>query len=303
MRLTYVTLVVLAAACTQEVTTLRGPSGSGGDGAVPAELSRVDRTADPSCRATWLAGAYGEVIDERGAPLAGVKVQLCLRLAPDGNLLCLSPADSGTDGSFAREIPETSRCVEHVAMRVLLPMTARPTTYCEVDLGAADDGLLGMQEPLVLYSATGPAALPPEGDPATPRAVNFAGGVELTVTPANIVAPARYAELAIGTLAGSDLPCFAQEAGVRRLFGFYPEAEVNGEFAVRVPNADGLAPSTQVDLFVLGGLDTKLANGQVVPEAEFVAYGTGTVSADGATITSDPGSGLPALSWFGYRPR
>ena len=37
-------------------------------------------------------------------------------------------------------------------------------------------------------------------------------------------------------------------------------------------------------------------------EGEWVPFGTGTVSADGTTIESDAGSGLPCLTWFGYAP-
>jgi hypothetical protein len=57
-----------------------------------------------------------------------------------------------------------------------------------------------------------------------------------------------------------------------------------------------------VELFVLGGLETYLADRTPVPEADFARFGTATVSADGTEIASDPGSGLPHFTWLGYRP-
>jgi hypothetical protein len=229
-------------------------------------------------------------------------VQPCLHLAPNGNLLCLSPADSDATGQFAREIPESSRCIDRLALRVLVPAASRPTTYCELDLSAARGGFLGDPAPLVVYSATAPLDLPPEGDPAAARVVTFEGGVAMTVTPENIAPPADYSELAMHTGTGP-LPCFARDAGVTRVFGFYPEAFVDAELPLAIPNDDDLAPGTVVDMFVLGGLGTLLPSGEPVDEAKFVAYGTATVTADGRSIQTDPGSGVPYLSWLGYRPR
>jgi len=59
----------------------------------------------------------------------------------------------------------------------------------------------------------------------------------------------------------TELPCFAREVGVSRVYGFYPEADVDGEFPLSIPNGDGLSPGTVVDMFVLGGLGTSLPNG------------------------------------------
>ena len=71
-----------------------------------------------------------------------------------------------------------------------------------------------------------------------------------------------------------------------------------GGFPVRIP-ANGLAEGTRVELLVLGGLETRLADGTSVHEADFDVFGTATVT-DGM-IVSDPGSELPYLSWLGYR--
>jgi hypothetical protein len=61
----------------------------------------------------------------------------------------------------------------------------------------------------------------------------------------------------------------------------------------------GLAPGAQVNLYVMGGLSTKV-NDEPVPEGEWAMYGTGTVDAEGAFINSDEGSLLPTLNWVGY---
>ena len=88
------------------------------------------------------------------------------------------------------------------------------------------------------------------------------------------------------------------------LWAFWPESAVDGVgFPVRIPNTGNLAAGTQVDLFVLGGLECNLDDGTHVPEGVWSQYGTGTVRADGAVIESDAGSGLPCFTWFGYRAR
>ena len=50
---------------------------------------------------------------------------------------------------------------------------------------------------------------------------------------------------------------------------------------------------------VVGGIYTELPDGHIVEEGDFEVFGTGTVQ-DGQVV-SDPGRGLPYLSWLGYR--
>src|SRR5207253_3072256 len=60
----------------------------------------------------------------------------------------------------------------------------------------------------------------------------------------------------------------------------------NPPAAITMPNVDGLAPRAVTELY---SYDHDLAT--------FVAIGTGTVSADGAIIASDPGVGVLKAGW------
>jgi hypothetical protein len=60
---------------------------------------------------------------------------------------------------------------------------------------------------------------------------------------------------------------------------------------VTIPNSAGLAPGEQMEIFQFDH-DVE----------EFVSVGPGTVSADGSTITSDPGFGITKAGWGGGAP-
>ena len=78
-----------------------------------------------------------------------------------------------------------------------------------------------------------------------------------------------------------------------------------GGVEVQFDNSAGLQAGAQVSLFVLGGLDTRVrpVDGEPIhlDTGTWYKVGTGHVSEDGATIVSDPGSGVPGLGWVGWK--
>ncbi|MEZ4465668.1 MAG: hypothetical protein R3F43_14640 [bacterium] len=98
--------------------------------------------------------------------------------------------------------------------------------------------------------------------------------------------------------------CFlgAETPAPAGVIAFYPEGDLAAPIGVRVPNDLGLAAGASVVFSVLGSLDCTLPDGGHVAEAEWEDIGTGTVTADGAFIESDAGTGLPCINWMGYRP-
>lgn len=265
----------------------------------PDPLDAIDPTPDPSCTGTWAVGGRGQIVDERGNPVAGARPQMCLR-SPTDTLLCVMPPEAGTDGFWHQEVPEGDpRCVAEIALRALLPNAGFGTTYCHVPL-TTNGGVIELRQPIVLYTTTPATSIPPVGDADTARTVVMADGLEMDVVPSTFFGD-DYEQLAGRRIDHTDPPCFAEGTTLDGLYVFSPEVSVLGETGgvpVRIP-ADGLADGTRVELLVLGGLETRLADGSAVDEADFVVFGTGTVT--GGMIVADPGSELPYLSWLGYR--
>ena len=263
------------------------------------ELDPVDPTRDPSCQAgTWITGVAGTLQTSAGAPLADAFAQVCLRLESDF-LVCLRPTPSCADGRYVANVPENARCVASAALRALLPEPGFATTYCHMEL-PAQGTVLESAVPVPLYPVTAPADLPPEGDRSAARSITFAGGLEVELTPAAFFEP--YAELAAVRLPEQvERPCFLPEQPFDAVWGLAPEADIDGEgFPIRIPNEHQLPAGTVVDLFVLGGLSCHLADGTLIPEADWETFGTATVNAEGTFIE---GGRLPCLNWFAYRAR
>ena len=282
------------------------------DAGTPDAGAGVDAGSDAGgltredCTATWVEQTEGTIVDEAGDPVAGARPQACLRTAPDDILVCLSPPMSAADGTYTIPISGDERCVNRVSMRVLLPASTLGTTYCHVDASAAADGVLALAEPTVLYATAPAVTLPPLGDETMARTVVLDDGLEIDVVPSQLGFEVEYAELRgrrVPFTAGAE-PCFARGLpGLSGLYVFGDEGSIDGgTFALRIPNTTGLPAGSAVELRILGGLETYLADETPVEEADFVAFGTATVSADGSRIVAAMDSGLPHFTWLGYRP-
>ena len=173
--------------------------------------------------------------------------------------------------------------------------------YCNAD---SADAIVRLREPLVLF-ATEPAVSGTGGDFNAARDVVFADGTALKGFVPNDYFGSDPDALGMRRVDPNARGlCFLNEETPppAAVLAFYPEGALLEPVDVRLPNDLGLAPGSKVIFSVLGSLDCTLADGSHVPEAEWQDYGTGTVSADGATIDSDPGSGVPCINWMGYRP-
>ncbi|MSP74273.1 MAG: hypothetical protein EXR76_19245 [Myxococcales bacterium] len=272
--------------------------------AISADIPGAPMQKPADCRAEFVSVVRGWVVASGGAPIADAKAQVCVHLASTGDLLCLRPGTSDAEGVFTVELPENARCITKVAMRVLLPESGRSTMYCPIDITGTVP-VVRLTEPFVLFGTVPVVGLPPEAPEADARVITFDDGLEVDFTPeAYYSGGGEYSQLS-----GRHVPaaarglCFLGQSPVPDgLYALYPEGSVTGsDFAVRFPNSTALPPGTVVDLFVLGGLDCRLADGTSVPEAEWFRYGAGRVSADGLRVVSDAGVGLPCLTWLGYR--
>lgn len=268
----------------------------------------LDFTPDPSCtEGSWVVRVGGQVVDEAGAPLEGAKAQVCLRRAASEVALCLRPTDVDSAGNFSVVLPESERCVERLSLRVIKTGSTLATTYCHVETAGAEADLV-VAEPFTVFDTPEPVSRPPAGDSGAARDVDF-GGLVVSVVPDELRNGASangveiYDELRAVVLDPSTVSScmFDSLAGLRGVAGFDPEADVvDVSWNVTVVDpVGGLTPGATVEFFVLGGLEPKTDAGELIPEAEWVSGGTGTVGDDGATITA--AGVMSGVNWLGWR--
>lgn len=267
---------------------------------IDGDMPVGDRPASCGSEFGYYAAVRGWVVTPGGTPIPGAKAQICIHTA-DRQFICLRPADTDAEGVYTVDLPEEVECIEKAAMRVLLPRGQRATSYSlmDPDLGPA----VRLHDPAVLPSTPPATDLPPEGNVDEARPVTFDDGLVLEVTPALYYNDSySYADFS-GRRVPTDAVGLSTEASsYDGLYAFYPEGGIDAPgFALEIPNKTDLPPGATVELFVLGGLKCNLLDGTSVPEATWAKFGEGTVSEDGATIASTPGSGLPCFTWFGYR--
>ena len=247
----------------------------------------------------FINSARGWAVDRIGRPLDQAMVQLCVRFMDTAE--CLTPTSTDADGVFQLNTIEGKRCLSKMVFRSIMPGSLRAPAYVDYDVALAADsnGDLVLRDPFVLY-ATVPVPNPPEVDnDEVEYTFTFHTGMEMDLIPWDLnsdyqrlgIRPVDTDERGLTFLAGHPLPDL--------LFAMSPDSSVYGDGApIRIPNTLGLAAGAKVDLFFTAGVGCK-DDGELVVEGEWINYGTGTVSADGTTIASDPDSGLTCVSWLG----
>lgn len=261
-----------------------------------------DLTPDPSCPASWVVGVTGRIQTAAGVGVEGARPQLCVRLHPDDVLVCLSPPATDANGDFAIVVPAELRCMTRAAMRAIAPRMPLATTYCPVHFAPGAGPIVAIAEPYVLHPVE-PAVVPPIGDEVAQRDVAFPGGLVLTLAPVDLPMAGDYEALSGGAVEVAATGCFAGDLAPDGAYAFDPETSVDAGAAVSIPNSTGLAAGTEVDLYVLGGLETRLIDGTQVEEGVLGRVGPATVSADGTAIVGGPDSRLPYLSWLVWKVR
>ena len=247
----------------------------------------------------------GLVTDETGCPVGCAKAQVCIEVQPSGDFLCLRPENTDSTGRFEVELIGENTCLSKGAMRIFHSTEAMAPMYPHVNL-ESDSAHVDFGAAFTLHRTDAPTSLPTATDNDATYTVEFAGGLELDVTPSKMSAGAsKYANLSSIYVAGSDASSlvFADNASsFEGFYGFSPEGDViNGGFPVRIPNTTGLSAGTAVDLYALGGIACNTPAGEHIPEGELANVGTGSVSDDGAMITFPENVLLPCMTWMGYK--
>jgi hypothetical protein len=139
-------------------------------------------------------------------------------------------------------------------------------------------------------------------------AVVSAGDVTLTV-PAGAMVETDIEDAELGELGTrlrvaavgpTDAPQFARDAGLVSVYALAPfNLTSTRPIAVRLVNRAALPAGAAVEFVVMGTeiYETPFTGGLPVVAA------AGHVSADGTTVSTDPGEGLSSLTWVGLRLR
>ena len=292
------------ASSTDTGTKPRGDAAA--DGADPdAAAVECDPEIDHAPEAVCVHQVRGKVVGQDGTALKNIVVSVC------GSVCYFSR--TGDDGVFVAHIGELI-----VPPRFQVLVHGRPdyaSSYTKLTTAPVDRNI-EMPAPLAVpkYDATGPM-MPADGAPAT---TVTAGDVTLSV-PAGAELDLDVEDFANGDegrkfrsvkWTSTTPPDFVVGANVLQLYALAPFAAKTCtkrpcdntnlvKMAVTIPNQTALAAGTAVEFITLG---TDLY-GPPVTIGKLLVAGTGKVSADGKTITTDAGEGITVMSFLGVRAK
>ena len=273
---------------------------------VPEQEERIDQEpVDYSCPGgVKVVSIGGSAVDDDGNGMSGVIVIACLGF-PDGGETCLNPVWSGDDGGFTVTVPASKQCVSRVALRALTGQDDKLIVACPLDTG--DGGDIDLPDPLRILTMPEPTRQS-LGDTSVPHTVSIDDGATLTIIPDDIDSydyGYEQTRLLAWDADAYGWPCFIDaENPPLALYALLPEVNISGPDGAHMtfPNTAGLDAGARVTVYALGGVGTHLFDDTPVKEGRWVAVGSATVSADGMTISTDAGKGLPFLTWTGYYP-
>jgi hypothetical protein len=263
-------------------------AGSGDDAGGPAPCTRpVDQRPDGS---TCVLEATGTVEDLSAAPLANLVMTFC------GPSQCYG-GRSNDAGVYALPIGDFVITEDYA-----IHADGRPDH-------AVDYLRLAANEPQVISATMRVPALPPssvslpaDGAPASSVTVGdvtlaVAAGTTFDLDIEDYGTPAgRVFRVAAVPLTSA--PGWATAANVDAVYALAPSgAKSSNKMGVTVKNSAALPASAAVDVLVLG--DDYVSSPPTVGILSVVA--AAHVSADGATIQTDPGEGISEITWLAVR--
>ncbi len=213
-----------------------------------------------------IPGATARIKDTNLSALTNAAGQFTIQNAPVGNIvLYVDGSTSSRPQSFpflAFQMVTVAGQENTLEMPIYLPPL--DTDNSQV-VGGDQDVVLTMKGVAgVAYTVFAHSATFPDGSTVGRVTLSQVHADKVPMPPPNGSAPRL-----VGTL---------QPAGIK----------FNPPIRMQLPNTDGLAPGTVVDLFSFHH-DVE----------QFVSEGTGRVSADGSVVVSDPGFGLTVSGWHG----
>lgn len=259
----------------------------------------------------WIWKVSGRVEQAGASALEGAFVQLCVTNSND-EYVCQRPENSDASGNFNILVSSNHMCVKKAAMRVFANGIKSATYYKNLELPAlvdgANDPVFAISSAIGLYETTAATTVPTVDSSDTQiHDVVFADGLTIKLQPVAFIPVAGgIADLASVRVepgaAGLDFASGASE--FIGFYGFYPEVNISdangGQAGYNITIDTTLAEGSKVDFYIIGGLSTTLYDGSKLDQGAWEKVGTGTVNSS-SKIEWDAGSGLPALTWLGYK--
>jgi hypothetical protein len=264
------------------------------------------------------AGEPDEEIDANGCVVPGSPVrpdQICVRTlkasvtdlsgAPIPNLITTACGDGCTFGKT-----DTSGVTKMTVRRymsqaaLMLHGRSRYASYYarfegggDVDKGVLPLPSMPIDQAVAFPESTAAVSSVSFGDVT----FTFAAGAEVKIDRVELDEPElqRFSAVSVPL---DKLPPFAAEAGggFAAVYAFTPYAtRITPAAAVKIANTGKLPSGAAVELFA----QATLLDDRNGPFGKFNKLAEGHVSADGATITTDEGQGIPEITWLGVRAK
>jgi hypothetical protein len=276
------------------------PAAAKPDAAPPspdATADGADADATPSCaqgcpssgfpNTICVASVQAELVNASGGPVAGQDLLVC------GYNLCSLPGKTDAQGSAhfflcqAMATPALKFLGGASYVSFAAAITQTDTAFAPITL--------------VPLPATGPAFPPAGGTVTSGSATLSVAAGAVTFDPTQPSDPSLQVFLAAPVdVAKIPVPLPAS-LGITEVWGLAPvNATLTPPATLTIPNTPAWPAGSKVDFYMNGAESEAMTP---VPYGGWGAVGTGTVSQDGATITTDTGSGngIPVLSMVGVR--
>jgi hypothetical protein len=264
-----------------------GGNGNGGNGA-GGEAAECNPTKNPAMTTELnVTSASATVHDLKNAPVQDNLIQLC------GLNLCLN-GKTGQDGSVTVNGPN-NMSLTNPAFKYGDGIThgkfAVPITQAVTMLGTIETPEL---------PATGPALVAGMDVTSNMVTLSIPAGAGIEIDELTYDKPEIQGFRAAAVPVDAALPSLDKGLNLEILYAVAPVDTIFcPAVGVTVPNSAGLAANTAVEFFIHGvGVEE-----YYVPYAGWTKISDGAVSADGKTISTAPGGGLPILTVFGIRTK
>jgi hypothetical protein len=297
-------LVVLASlvACSS-ASNSANPGGDAGSDVAVNDTNVVETSGTAPCSESpsdippgslCVLSVSGKVVDEKGNPVVDKSISVC------GTVCFYSKTDA--TGAFVTQVG-----AHIVSIKYAVNVHGRPdyaTTMERLPAGLTGDFTASAPYVAVTLPATG-AALPADGSAGGSVAdgdvtLSVPSATKFALDPDDIELGAAGRLFRAVAMPASLTPTWAIGAGLTQLYALTPfTATPTNKLDVTLANTSGLAAGSAVELVRVGSTYF----GIKADAGALVVVGTGTVSSDGKTITSDTGQGLDELTFLGVRPK
>jgi hypothetical protein len=272
---------------------------SGGAGGAPSDAGFVEPADAPTMCMQGVDGgacvlaAQGKVTDNSGNALGGLLVTMC-------GAACFGTQtnDAGLYFVSIAYTLDTQNYAIHVDGR-----PDHAVDYFRLSANEPKFITTDMHVPPLPPSTVG---LPPDeaGAPTTLTVgdvtLQIPAGTVFTLDPEDGERLVQGRIVRVATVPHANAPSWASTVHASAIYAMAPSgAKASTKMAVTLNNTAGLPASSAVDIMVLGDdyFSTPPSVGLMQVQA------AGHVSADGTTISTDPGEGIDEITWIGVRPK